>query len=262
MKVMTFNLRTDFPLDINNRWDKRKEIVYELIKNNDFDIIGVQELNNKMFNDLTSEIFNYNFVGMPRSSKFFIERNDILVSNRHRIIEYNTFWLSKNPEKIGSSVWYSVFPRICTTALIELEDGNIVRVYNTHLDFLLPKAREYGLKKIGEYIENQHEKDDYPAILMGDFNSSPNSKVIRNLSEGKYSSKKFIAVQDSKKEIYSLSTLSKFKGSRKGLHIDYIFVTEEFDVKNSEIIYYNIDGRYPSDHYPISAELKIKDRLV
>lgn len=259
MKVMTFNLRTDFPLDFKNRWSKRKEIVYEVIKNNDFDIIGVQELNNKMFKDLTSEISNYNFVGSPRSNKYFIERNDILVSTRHRILEYNTFWLSKKPEKVGSAVWYSVFPRICTTALIELEDGHIIRVYNTHLDFLFPKAREYGLKKIGEYMEKQHKKDDYPAILMGDFNASPNSKVIKNFLEGKYSSKKFIAVQDSKKEIYSMSTLSKFKGNKTGLHIDYIFVTEEFNVRNSEIVYYNKDGKYPSDHYPISTELEFKE---
>ncbi|MDZ5001375.1 endonuclease, partial [Clostridium perfringens] len=29
MKVMTFNLRTDFLLDINNRWNERKEVVYD-----------------------------------------------------------------------------------------------------------------------------------------------------------------------------------------------------------------------------------------
>ena len=259
MKVMTFNLRTDFPLDINNRWDKRKEIVYDIIKDNDFDIIGVQELSNKMFKDLTSEISNYNFVGSPRSKKYFIERNDILVSIRHRILDYNTFWLSEKPDEIGSAIWYSVFPRICTTALIELEDGNIIRVYNTHLDFLFPKAREYGLKKICEYMENQHKKDDYPAILMGDFNAMPSSKAIRDFSEGRYSAKKFIAVQENNKEIYSMSTLSKFKGKKKGLHIDYIFVTEEFNVRNSEILYHNKEGRYPSDHYPVSAELEIKN---
>lgn len=257
MKVMTFNLRTDFPLDINNRWNKRKEIVYEIINNNDFDIIGVQELNNKMFKDLTSEISNYNFVGVPRSKRYFIERNDILVSTRHRILEYNTFWLSESPDKVGSSIWYSVFPRICTTALIELEDGNIIRVYNTHLDFLFSKAREFGLRKICEYIEDKHKKDDYPAILMGDFNASPKSKAIKEFSEGKYSAKKFITVQENKKDIYSMSTLSKFKGKKKGLHIDYIFVTEEFNVRKSEIIYYNKSGKYPSDHYPISAELEI-----
>ena len=55
MKVMTFNLRTDFLLDINNRWNKRKEIVYDILNNNDCDIIGVQELNNKMFKDISKE---------------------------------------------------------------------------------------------------------------------------------------------------------------------------------------------------------------
>lgn len=258
MKVVTFNLRTDFPLDIKNRWKYRREIVYDLINTNDFDIIGVQELTNKMFNDLSSEISNYNFVGQPRSSKYFIERNDILVAKKHRILEYNTFWLSKNPDKIGSSIWYSVYPRICTTALIKLEDNNIVRVYNTHLDFLFPKAREYGLKKIGEYMEKQHEKDDYPAILMGDLNSTPNSKIIKNFLDGKYNKRKFIAVQENKKEIYKMTTLSKFKERKRGLHIDYIFVTEEFNVKNTEIIYFNKNNKYPSDHYPIMAELELK----
>ena len=251
MKVVTFNLRTDFPLDIKNRWKYRREIVYDLINTNDFDIIGVQELTNKMFNDLSSEISNYNFVGQPRSSKYFIERNDILVAKKHKILEYNTICL-------GSSVWYSVYPKICTTALIELEDKSIVRVYNTHLDFLFPKAREYGLKKIGEYMESQHEKDDYPAILMGDLNSTPKSKIIKDFSEGKYNKRKFIAVQENKKEIYEMTTLSKFKERKRGLHIDYIFVTEEFDVKNTEIIYFNKNNRYPSDHYPIMSELYLK----
>ena len=31
MKVMSFNLRSDFILDFKNRWDKRKHIVYEII---------------------------------------------------------------------------------------------------------------------------------------------------------------------------------------------------------------------------------------
>lgn len=258
MKVLTFNLRTDFLLDINNRWNTRKKLVYDIINNNDYDIIGVQELNNKMYSDLSSEVSNYNIVGDPRSSRYFIERNDILVAKRHRILEHSTFWLSDKPDKMGSAVWYSVFPRICTTALVELEEGNLIRIYNTHLDFLLPKAREYGLKKIGEYIENKHKQDDYPAILMGDLNAGPKSKVVKEFTQGKYSSKRFVAVQDYNKEIYTRATLGKFKGVKTGLHIDYIFASDEFEIINNEIIYYNKNGRYPSDHYPMMAELKLK----
>ena len=49
---MSFNLRSDFILDFKNRWDKRKHIVYEIIDKYDCDIIGVQEVTNKMFNDI------------------------------------------------------------------------------------------------------------------------------------------------------------------------------------------------------------------
>ena len=31
MRVMSFNLRSDFILDFKNRWDDRKDIVYEII---------------------------------------------------------------------------------------------------------------------------------------------------------------------------------------------------------------------------------------
>lgn len=257
MRVMTFNLRTDFILDINNRWKHRSDIVYEVIKRYNCDIIGVQELTEKMLNDIKENINNYNIVGKARSQKLFIERNDILVSKKHKIIEYDTFWLSNNPNKQGSSVWYSMYPRICTTAVIELENNKIIRVYNTHLDCLLPKAREYGLKKIGEYIEKQYKKDKLPIILMGDFNANPNSKLIRNFSNGNYSTNKFIAVQEFKKDIYGISTMSKFRGNKKGYHIDYIFISEEFKIIDTNIIDYNKNGKYPSDHYPVIADLEV-----
>lgn len=258
MKIMTLNLRTDFILDINNRWANRSKIVYEIFENYNCDIIGVQELTNKMYEDMLNGLTDYNIVGRPRTEKMFVERNDILVLKKHEILEFETFWLSEEPEKVGSSIWYSIYPRICTTAVVRIEGGKLVRVYNTHLDFLLPKAREYGLKKIGMYIEDKYESDKLPVILMGDFNATPKSKVINEFATGEYSKKKFIAVQESKKEIYEISTMSKFKGNKKGLHIDYIFVSDEFEIRNAEIIEYNKNGKYPSDHYPIMADVWVE----
>lgn len=257
MKVMTFNLRTDFIFDVNNRWKSRKAIVYEVIKKYDCDIIGVQELTNKMFDDIANNLKDYNIVGAPRSKKIFVERNDILIKKEHKVLEDKTFWLSRNPDEVGSSIWYSLYPRICTTALIEMSNGERIRVYNTHLDCLLPKAREYGLMKIGKYIEEQYNKDGLPIILMGDFNATPNSNLINNFKAGKYGKNKLIAVQDKKKEIYNMSTMSKFKGNKIGYHIDYIFVSEEFKIKDTKIIDYHNNGKYPSDHYPIKAIIEL-----
>ena len=40
MRIMTFNLRCDFILDINNRWANRKDIVINIIKKYKPDIMA------------------------------------------------------------------------------------------------------------------------------------------------------------------------------------------------------------------------------
>lgn len=258
MRVMSFNLRSDFILDFKNRWDKRKHIVYEVIDKYDCDIIGVQEVTNKMFDDIIDNFKSYTIVGSARSKKYFSERNNLFVKNKNKIIKHNTFWLSKSPDKVGSQLWYSLYPRICTTAVVELENGDKVRVYNTHLDCFLPQARDFGLKKLSQFIDKNRKEEKLPVIVMGDFNATPDSKIIKKFAAGEYNTDRFVAVQEVKRELYKKSTMSKFKGKENGLHIDYIFVSEEFEIINVEIVKYNENGRYPSDHYPVFAEIKFK----
>lgn len=257
MKIMTFNLRADNPMDIHNRWKQREELVYEVLKEYDCDIIGFQEVTREMKKGLVNACADYEKIGEGRTRQFFMEENSLFVKKQHKIIKDKTFWLSKTPDKRSSTIWYSLFPRICTGAVCEMEDGKKVRVYNTHLDCLLPKAREYGLKVILNHIKAQQEEETLPCILMGDFNAKPNSKLIKKFKNGQYAGNRFIAVQEVNPDLYKKTTMSGFKGREEGRHIDYIFVTEEFKVKSMEIVKYHKNGRYPSDHYPIVAELEL-----
>ncbi|MGN2339693.1 endonuclease/exonuclease/phosphatase family protein [Clostridium cagae] len=258
MKVMTFNLRCDLFMDFKNRWDERKNLVFDIVNKYDCDIIGTQEATEKMFNDISNNIDAFNIIGNPRSKKLFSERNDILISKKHKVNDYRTFWLRDNYDKIGRSKWYSMFPRICTTAIIELENSKRIRICNSHLDFLLPQARAYELKKLSEFIKKEQEKEDLPLIIMGDFNSNPNSKLIKDFTSGDIFNKRLVAVQDMNKELYTKATMGHFKNKEKGSHIDYIFVSEEFEIIDVEIVKYNVNGKYPSDHYPLMAEINIK----
>ena len=70
---------------------------------------------------------------------------------------------------------------------------------------------------------------------MGDFNANPNSKVIKKFAAGEYNTDRFVAVQEVKKELYKKSTMSGFKGIEKGLHIDYIFVSEDLEIVDVDI---------------------------
>lgn len=253
---MTFNLRCDFPLDINNRWKDRRNIVYDIINRYECDIIGTQEATESMYNDIKENMRQYNIIGAPRTRKFFSERNDILIYDRYKICSSKTFWLSDTPDIEGSSKWFSVFPRICTTAVVEMENKKRIRVCNSHLDCFTSKAREYELRRLMETIEEEQKKENLPLIVMGDFNSKPDSRLIKNLCDGVYGNRKMSAVQEYDKRLYLTSTMSMFKGKEKGLHIDYIFVSEELKVNNVEIIRYNLHGKYPSDHYPLTAEIE------
>ncbi|AOR23676.1 endonuclease/exonuclease/phosphatase family protein [Clostridium taeniosporum] len=257
MKVMTFNLRCDFFLDFNNRWDTRKKLVFDIINKYNCDLIGTQEATENMFKDIYNNIDTFNIIGNPRSKKLFSERNDILVSKRHKIDNYKTFWLRDDYEKAGRSRWYSMFPRICTTAVIELSNGKRIRICNSHLDCLFYHARLYELKKIAEFIKKEQEKEELPLIIMGDFNSKPNSKLIKEFANGDIFNKRLIAVQDRNKELYNKATMGHFKNKEKGAHIDYIFVSEEFEIVDVEIVKYSVNGKYPSDHYPLMAEIDI-----
>lgn len=257
MKVMTFNLKTDHMFVGKSKWEIRSEVVYEIFKDLNCDIVGAQEVNNNMYEDITKKIDEYNIIGNARSKRYFVERNNVFIKKGHEIINEETFWLSKNPKKEGSSLWYSMFPRICTTALVDVM-GRKVRVYNTHLDCLLPSTRDFGLRKIAEFIEKNHIEEKIPIILMGDFNASPHSKLIKDFNSGAFNKKKFVAVQESNKELYKEDTFRHKRGRRKNVHIDYIYVTEEFNIKHAEIIKYNKNGVFPSDHYPLVADLELK----
>lgn len=258
MKVMSFNLRADSLFDLGNRWNKRAALIYKVIADQKCDIVGLQEVTPRMYDDLEKNLKGYDAVGEGRTKKYFSEKNNVLVEDRHMIVEDETFWLSKTPDKVGSTIWYSLFPRICTTAVVKMANGLKVRVYNTHLDCILPQARAYGMQTIINAVEQHHQKEQLPCILMGDFNATPKSKLMKEFNSGRLSHKRFVAVQDSRSELYEQTTMSAFKGKEKGMHIDYIFVTEEFTIEDVDILKYNENGKYPSDHYPLIAQLSLK----
>jgi endonuclease/exonuclease/phosphatase family metal-dependent hydrolase len=50
-------------------------------------------------------------------------------------------------------------------------------------------------------------------------------------------------------------TFNGFDGQRDGPKIDYVFVEPDTRVREAGIVHDNRDGRYPSDHYPVYAEI-------
>ena len=141
--------------------------------------------------------------------------------------------------------------------------GCTIRVFNTHLDHVSGIARLLGVKVILEYISKFNQQRPLPTILMGDLNCKPKSRPVQFLNDHMldYPDIKLTNVY-SKFDPSTLSnTFHNFTGKikRKSAPIDYIFVSNEFEIVDSRIITDPIDGRYPSDHYPLMATLRLKN---
>lgn len=266
IKVVSFNLRRDFSLFKKYRWDKRREAAAEFIRNSGACIIGVQEMMPAMKDDLQKLLDRYSVLGWGRfygKKENDDEHSDLILNNDDVEVNFcKTFWLSKNPD-LPSRAYFAVFPRICTVAEVTLKKMNKrIRVFNTHFDHICGLARVLGVRIIMDYMNRLNENEPLPTILMGDLNAKPGSRPIQMLRENpwKYPN---IHLNDVylKSRTPLCNTHHGFKGKVKWTHqpIDYIFVSDDFEVANVEICTKNRNGVYPSDHYPIIATLALRE---
>lgn len=265
IKVVSFNLRKDSKHDKCNRWMNRKELAASYIKDSGASIIGVQELLPAMKKDIETLLGGYSVLGLGRKKNLTNEHSDIIIKDDDMDVQfYKTFWLSKYPEKFGSRSYFAIFPRICTVAEVELkQSGRRIRVFNTHFDHICWLSRELGVDIIMRYMSEYQKRDPLPVILMGDFNAKPDSKPVRKLRENRhgYDNIRLLDVYSVCEERHGLhNTHHGFKGKIKDRKqpIDYIFVSDDFEVIDSKIDVSKIEGRFPSDHFPITATLRLR----
>ena len=87
-------------------------------------------------------------------------------------------------------------------------------------------------------------------ILTGDFNARPDSKTYKIACELLNDSK----AKSVTKPLGPNATYHGFAGKRQ-LYLDYIFVSDNIRVLSHKVDDTRFDGKYPSDHDPVVAEL-------
>jgi endonuclease/exonuclease/phosphatase family metal-dependent hydrolase len=97
---------------------------------------------------------------------------------------------------------------------------------------------------------------------MGDLNSKEDSKAYSTLIAADGSGRK---LADSYRVLHPQrsteeATFDDWKGTVKGSRIDFILHTEEFTPTAAEIVRTNYDGHWPSDHYPVTATLRVNEK--
>jgi len=257
--VMTYNIRFDNPDDGINTWENRKERVANLIRFHGADLFGLQEAEYHQVTYLADQLERFEWSGVGRTDGKKEGEFSPVFFNAGRFVKLDggTFWLSDTPDN-PSTGWDAALPRIVSWVMLrERETGQDFFFFNTHFDHRGEEARrqsaELILKKIGEITGG-----DYPVLLGGDFNSTPDSEPYGVLT-GSLND----AMESSKYPHYGpLSTFMADGGpfyvaeGKGGVRIDYIFTNDRVDVLRHGIIGTFRDGRFPSDHLPVIAEVQ------
>ncbi len=261
LNVMTFNIRLDVPSDSLNSWQYRKDNAAEMVRMNDVDILGMQEVLSNQMNDLKERLPQYTAIGVGREdgadkgevSPIFYKKD------RFSAIESGTFWVSETPELAGSKGWDASYIRVATWAILkEKATGKEIFAINTHLDNDGLVARKEGgnllLKKAEELGKG------LPIVLTGDFNDTPQSEAIKNITDASKTNhlldSKTIALKASGTD-WTFHNFGRLAESERPL-IDYIFVSKQIKVQDYVVLPDTLNGTFVSDHKPVLSKIIIE----
>ncbi|MGL4572322.1 MAG: endonuclease/exonuclease/phosphatase family protein [Clostridium sp.] len=255
---MTFNLKYDFTSGNENEWGERVNRICKVIEDNDPLCIGIQEGLIHMLGDLEEKLSEYSWFGEGREGESLGEFNSIFYKKDILALKsFGQFWLSETPTVKGSKSFNSACERICTWGEFEENiSGTRFMIYNTHLDHESDIARREGIKIILDFVHKKFEENDKEFIIMGDFNCHLDDEVFNIIKE--YDGWDFLINNIYNEVKHNIKgTFHDFKGGYDGGIIDYILTSNQIDCHNVTIDDRMINNGYPSDHYPVIAELSI-----
>ena len=282
VRAASYNIRCETTeSDSANNWSNRKGELVTLVKSIAPDVIGFQEVRSGQYTYLRNQLSDYTFVGEYRDTVSNAEATPVAFrKDRFTLLDSDTFWLSATPEVVGSKVWGggiedSGLPRICTLALLKDEaSGGVFCFASTHLD-LKAASRLAGVRLILSRL-SKFEAAGVPVVLVGDMNALETEDSMVEATEvmqdallvsetsptGPWRTLSGFNLKD--EEISCADALANYTAGERsantstlGKRIDYIFTSpgtgvESFSIRN--------DARpgmqyYPSDHYPVAADL-------
>jgi endonuclease/exonuclease/phosphatase family metal-dependent hydrolase len=255
LNVASYNLRYDTPSDdLTDAWSYRKEAVKNLIRQHDFDIVGTQEGLAHQLRDI-GELQGYAYVGAGRDDGKSAGEHSAIVYKKDKfaLLDSGNFWLSETPDKPGKGWDATCCNRICSWAKFrEKSSGKTFYFFNVHFDHEGQVARVESGKLM---VQKMHEiAQAEPIICTGDFNSTPETEQVKQLSTFLRDARQQSEVPPAGPE----ETFNTRFADPLQYRIDYIFVSQHFKVNRYATLTDTRDGgHYPSDHLPVEADLGI-----
>ena len=254
-RIMSFNLRyTD---DEEGSIKNRSKIALAIIEQYVPDSFGVQEATGEWMKILNKNLEEkYACVSQPRSKSKDSETSAVFyLKDKFELIDSGTIWLSDTPDVPYSVYEKSDNKRIATWATLKnKENGNTYTHINTHLD----TVDEVQMSQVNVLLNkiNELSEKGYPLVCTGDFNVDRNTAVYEKMLE--YADDARVIAENTEDGI-TFHEYGKKDENDIQFSIDYVFVVPKgISVETYKIIRDTAKGMYPSDHYPIIADINFK----
>lgn len=283
LTVATFNIRNHNLSDSlnGNGWKQRCPVICDLIRFNDFEVFGAQEVLHDQLIDMLAGLPEFNYIGVGRDDgKTKGEYAPIFYQKeKFKVLDSGHFWLSETTDRPNKG-WDAALPRICTWAKFkDVKTNSIFFFFNLHMDHIGVEARKNSsilvLKKIKEMCNGK------PVILTGDFNVDQHNANYDILEQSDLLSDSF----ETAKIRYALNgTFNGFKiDTKTESRIDHIFISHEFTAEGygiltdtyrteiadskpetsgnfpKEVSLTKYVARTPSDHFPVKVVLSFSE---
>ncbi|HEY4323270.1 MAG TPA: endonuclease/exonuclease/phosphatase family protein [Mucilaginibacter sp.] len=264
IRMMTYNVHNFKRYGSKNDASTKREIL-QIINNQQPDIIGIQEFFTRVHGvyDMRDSILK-----IMASDHYYFQP---IIFNKEEAIGIAIF--SKYPIIDHGIVPISDRLSVNACIYVDLEKGDKrFRVYSVHLRSIGFDPEDYKYingtsndgksdisltRRVGTKLKNAFIKRSsqvtkikehaaqcpYPYIIAGDFNDTPASYAVNEMSRG---------LKNAFHE-KGVGFGRTYNGDFPNFQIDYIMTTPQFDIKN-----YTIIEKKLSDHYPVRSDLELK----
>ncbi|MDD2464344.1 MAG: endonuclease/exonuclease/phosphatase family protein [Desulfobulbus sp.] len=255
IRVMSFNVRYGLADDGENHWNNRKDLALERIQAFDPDLLGLQECrDDHQAGFLRDHLIGHRFYGVHRGGpgETALEMAPLFFRRKSfHLVDSGCFWLSETPETPGSRSWKSNYPRTVSWVRLGCPESGRELVYaNTHFDYE-PEAIIGDARCLKQWLEQLGR--DTPLILSGDFNAEKDSAAYQLLTTNLCDAYHQMHPQSADESTYHAFGHPELRET-----IDWVLVSEHFQVLAAEIDRTHKGNLFPSDHYPLTAVLDWK----
>ncbi|MGE3164648.1 MAG: endonuclease/exonuclease/phosphatase family protein [Planctomycetota bacterium] len=252
--VWTFNLRYASASGPNS-WEARRPVMKALWQSESPDIVGTQEGLYAQLRDLDADLPDYDWIGTGRDGGSRGEFMAIFYRrDRFEPLAYDHRWLSDTPLAVGSKSWGNTVVRMVTwVEFRDRRDGSRFLVVNTHFDHESEPSRVKSALFLSQLV-NEFDAT-LPVLITGDFNAPATASAA-------YATLVQSGIIDTWTAATSKSAaFATYHGyhtpQEDGPRIDWILARGASAVLSATIHTESRDGQYPSDHFPVSAKIRL-----